>query len=492
MTLNNHTVAIVGVVVALYALERVQSCEELPAWAFALCGLGAGWACANELPAAAFCLATFLLAARRSLVKTLCWYAPAAIVPLACFLATNLIATGSWKPSYASFGSPKYNFVIDGIPSYWADPDGVDRNIDSPAVYFLHSTIGHHGIFSLTPLFLLALAGWIWHGSIANTALRTMVRLGAVMSVLVIGFYMTRFDNYNYGGVSCGLRWALWLIPFWLLTIVPVIDFAGRYAAGRWLQAGLLALSMLSAWLPAPNPWQQPWLFKQMEARKWIDYTRRPAELPRKLWSWFSTIPEPGAADLDEAWVEFTSTAIDGTVLKRRMSSRKVDGDESALVEIVVSEAAGEAPFQVVRRVRIDREKFETGQPPAEFVREHKGDPASRDRLPADYTFVRGLPLKKEFKGGKIRYVRLPIRTDAFRCQMAAAAVGFPFEDPTHVYRCDTWLCAEFPFGVAQYDIHVTDMSSGSAVRHEHWEVSACHPAVAPQAPPLPIAGLKQ
>ena len=50
MTLNNHTVAVVGVVLGLFALERVLSDEVPRGWSFALCGLAAGWACANELP----------------------------------------------------------------------------------------------------------------------------------------------------------------------------------------------------------------------------------------------------------------------------------------------------------------------------------------------------------------------------------------------------------------------------------------------------------
>ena len=482
MTLNNHTVAVAGVILSLYALERILSDEIPQGCCFALCGFAAGWSCANELPAAAFGLATFALAARRSVRKTAIWYAPAALLPIIAFLTTNIIATGSWKPTYASYGSSKYNFVVDGVPSYWMNPDGVDRNLDSPLVYFLHSTVGHHGIFSLTPLFLLALFGWVVSGTVRNLALRTLIRVGAIMAVIVIAFYMTRFDNYNYGGVSCSLRWALWLIPFWLLAMVPVVEMGGRFAVTRWLQFGLLGLSVLSAWLPIENPWQQPWLFKQMEAWKWIDYTRRPPELSRSLWTWFASVPEPQANSDQAPWIEFMSPAADGTFLYRRLECRKPqDVNEQGLVEVVVLEGVDDGEMKLVRRFWIDVPRFEAGESVAKAVRWPAG--VSPDQQLSDFTFIRGLPLKKEFRAGKIRYLRLPLRDDAFQCQLAAAAVDFPYGDPLYQCRCDTWLCDELPFGVAQYEIRVTDIETGGLIRHEHWTVNECFPAPAPVSP---------
>jgi hypothetical protein len=486
MTLNNHTVAIAGVMLSLFALERILSDESPSGWAFALCGLAAGWACANELPAAAFGLATFILAVRRSVRMTAAWYTPAALLPIVAFLATNVIATGSLKPTYANFGSSKYNFVIDGIPSYWADPDGVDRNLDSPAVYFLHSTIGHHGIFSLTPLFLMGLAGWFLSYSVCHAALRTMIRLGVVMTVLVLGFYMTRFDNYNYGGVSCGLRWALWLIPFWLLAMVPIVEAGARIIGLRWLQFALLGASIVSAWLPVENPWQQPWLFRQMEAWKWIDYSRKPPELPRKLWTWFQSIPEPQATIDESPWIEFTSPSADGSIIRRRLSCRKpaADGPQE-LVAIEVSEAIGDEPLRPVHQFLIDAKRFDAGESTADFVRWESSSATTAQQKQLDFTFVRALPLKKEFRAGRIRYLRLPLRNDAFRCQTAAAAADYPHGKPLRRYRCDTWLCDELPFGVAQYEVTVMDLKTGIALRQERWTASDCSPPVAPSAPPF-------
>ena len=130
------------------------------------------WTTANELPAASFAAIAFGLAWRQSTRKTLTLFLPAAAVPIIALVVTNIIATGSWKPFYADYGTDKYRFVIDGVPSYWMEPHGVDRNLDSPWMYFIHCTIGHHGLFSLTPVAILALAGWLTCFRLRDRALK--------------------------------------------------------------------------------------------------------------------------------------------------------------------------------------------------------------------------------------------------------------------------------------------------------------------------------
>jgi len=111
-------------------------------------------------------------------------------------------------------------------------------------------------------------------------ALKVVLWLGLVLTVTVFGFYMTRTANYNYGGNSIALRWMLWLIPLWLIAMVPTLD---RWATCRSFQVIaviLLAGSIFSAmyplknpWQPLSNPWQHPWLFNVMEQAGWIDYS---------------------------------------------------------------------------------------------------------------------------------------------------------------------------------------------------------------------------
>jgi hypothetical protein len=157
VTLNNHSVAAVCAALVLPPLLRIVNSEGQRGADFALVGFFAALLACHELPSALLGVATFLLLCRKSIRQTAIWYVPAAVVPLAAFFVTNWIATGGWKPFYMYYGTEKYLYVLDGIPSYWHEPRGMDQNLDSPLAYFLHCTIGHHGIFSLSPVFLLAL-----------------------------------------------------------------------------------------------------------------------------------------------------------------------------------------------------------------------------------------------------------------------------------------------------------------------------------------------
>ena len=114
---------------------------------------------------------------------------------------------------------------------------------------------------------------------------------------------MTRTQNYNYGGVSCGLRWALWLTPLWLIAIVPVLDAMARSIGTRLIGFLLFVVSMYSAWQPIDNPWRQPWLFQWMESCGWIDYSDDRPELSKPLWTWFASLPD---VSKEPAWIEFT------------------------------------------------------------------------------------------------------------------------------------------------------------------------------------------
>ena len=478
MTFNNHTIAAAGVTVALYALMRLLSDKAPRGWTFGLCGLAAAWACANELPAGAFGLATFLLAWRRSSRQTLGWYVPAALVPLAALVVTNVIATGSWKPAYASYGSSKYNFVIDGVPSYWMHPQGIDRNLDSPLMYFVHCTVGHHGIWSLSPVFLLAIVGWLMSHRVRDTALRSVLRCGAVLTAVVIAFYLTRTQNYNYGGVSCALRWSLWLTPFWLLALIPAIDTIVSSIALGSLSSLLLMVSIVSAWLPVPNPWQQPWLFHLMEERGWIDYREEPTPLPRPLWTWFASLPKFSESTAESPWVEFVSSTPDGRASKMRLTCRHDKTQKaSQLVVLDVTHTNSFGTELEPKTLFIDAARFNAGAAPAEFLR-WPDDSVTSEQQQVDLTFVRGLPLKQEFRPGVVRYLKTPLRRDALRCQRAAAQVVHSAEagKPPLRYRCDLWLCDELPFGVAQFELQVASVDGGALLHHERWTVTACQP----------------
>lgn len=176
--------------------------------------------------------------------------------------------------------------------SYWQDGRrvGVDRGEADRGVYAFHMLVGHHGVFSLTPIWCLmpvGLAMLIWRGQTLSPLERsTSDRRGrwwferfvcddramlaaatAMVTIVCIGFYLARPQiDRNYGGVSCCFRWLLWLAPLWFFACSATI---GRFAHRRWFRhfaSVLLVFGIFSVSLSITNPWQSPWIMR------WLDF----------------------------------------------------------------------------------------------------------------------------------------------------------------------------------------------------------------------------
>ena len=158
-TLNNHTVAAFSAFFALYQLFGIWSHEEQPGgWRFAAAGFFAAFAVANELPALAFLAILFVLLLVAFPRQTLLYFVPGALIPIAAFMAAQYAVFGEFKLAYEAFGTDEYLF--EG--SLWKTPLDLDAFNEHPepyATYFFHMTLGHHGVFSLTPIFLFSALG---------------------------------------------------------------------------------------------------------------------------------------------------------------------------------------------------------------------------------------------------------------------------------------------------------------------------------------------
>ena len=280
VVINNHLPAAVCVTIAVYAAVRIWFDGERRWWYFAVAGLFAAFAAANELPALSLLAAVSLALLWKAPRRTLLVFMPAVLVVAAGFFATNWIAHQSLKPPYMHRGGGgaddwyDYTYQRNGrqYESYWNRPKGIDRGERSPAVYALHVLVGHHGIFSLTPVWLLSVAGaviWCWKGR--DRRLRELALLIAAVTLVCLAFYLTRPLIYrNYGGMTCGLRWMFWFAPLWLLLMLPAADGL----SARWWTRGialiLLLLSVLSATYPTWNPWTHPWLVNYLHYLEWI------------------------------------------------------------------------------------------------------------------------------------------------------------------------------------------------------------------------------
>ena len=267
--------------IALYAFVQVwfddgtNESGHRVRW-YALAGLSAAFTAANELPALALLALLALVLFVQDRGAWFKGFLPAAAVVVAAFFATNYIAHNSLRPPYMhrSETDPNdnwyaYTYTVEGKQreSYWQNPKGVDIGEPSKAKYAFHSLVGHHGLLSLTPVWLITLAGlaiWITGDNAQQKQLAAGI---AILSLICLVFYLglRPQEDRNYGGMTSGFRWMFWFAPLWLFAMVPAADrLAGAHWAGaRWGRAGaylLLALSVLSVSYPTWNPWTRPWI----------------------------------------------------------------------------------------------------------------------------------------------------------------------------------------------------------------------------------------
>ncbi|MBW8883894.1 MAG: DUF2029 domain-containing protein [Planctomycetia bacterium] len=299
VTLNNHTVAAVSLMVGLAVmtpifgsaratpLQGVPPGQRVPGewWRFAVAGLSFGFLAANELPAMSLLCLVGAVLLWKAPAKTLVAFLPAVIVIGVAALGTNILAHGDWRTPYAH-RSPGDNWY-DYPGSYWLPENlrGIDVGESSPWRYAFNCLIGHHGLFSLTPIWVLSAAGcgiWIWRSirgsrnateGVPYSASSTVAVITLLTSAIVLGFYLTRPQiDRNYGGGTCCLRWLIWLTPLWLVTLLPAVDWLSRNRWGRALCVALLVVSVFSASYATDNPWSHPWIFDYWTAMGWIDY----------------------------------------------------------------------------------------------------------------------------------------------------------------------------------------------------------------------------
>lgn len=299
ISLNNHSVAAYSTLFALYGLFRIQfpngfhgPSESAPrisrgraGWKwFIFTGFCAGFVAANELPALSFVFILGLFILWLHPWRCLCLYFPAAALPLVAFLACNSAAIGQLRPAYFEGGSVWYRY--EG--SYWdkihekADPENIDLSgvRETKLEYAFHTVLGHHGIFSLSPIYLLAVIGMIFgvlrrhfhipfsdrseecwsEERMAAWSFMLMIHLMSVfLTIVLLFFYIMR--TTNYGGTTTGPRWFIWMSPVWLLNLLPVADVLASRRWGRILAYFLLAASIFSANYSLSNPWVHPWLY---------------------------------------------------------------------------------------------------------------------------------------------------------------------------------------------------------------------------------------
>ncbi len=280
-TLNNHVPASCCVMYATYALlgvgrqrglqESNSSGIQITSSPFRLLlvGLFSGLAASMDLPALAFAGIAATLIFIQSW-KGLIWFLPALVLPLNVQTYINYLMIDTWKPIYAMFGTEWYEYA----GSHWAKrhdakPEGIDFANEPKHVYTFHLLFGHHGLFSLTPVWLIALVGM---GMVfSRERLAGLFHRGTIVTLLVVVvFYI--FKSNNYGGWTSGPRWFFWLTPMLLLAMLPAADVLSRSKSGRGFAYLCLGVSAFSATYPWANPWRHPWAYQMCEYMDWVKY----------------------------------------------------------------------------------------------------------------------------------------------------------------------------------------------------------------------------
>ena len=274
--LNNHLIAAIAVAVALGSALAITAEGSRSTWRFLIAGLAAAFAASCELPALAFTALLGLWLAKYDWRRTLQAYLPATLLVAAAALGTNYAAHGTIVPAYGNKDWYDYTYLHNGEvkESYWRNRAGIDRGEPDYGVYALHTLVGHHGVFSLTPIWLLSVGGAIALAWRRGAALRELAWLVIVTTVVCWSFYvfMRPTEDRNYGGMTSGLRWMFWFAPLWLVVMLPAADWLARRAIGRWMGLLFLGFSVLSASYPTWNPWTHPWLTNLMLYLEWIRF----------------------------------------------------------------------------------------------------------------------------------------------------------------------------------------------------------------------------
>jgi hypothetical protein len=288
VVINNHLIAAVSATVAVYAAVRIWFDAERRWHYFAIAGFFAAFAAADELPALSLFAALAAALLWKAPRRTLAAFVPAAAVVVAAFFATNWIAHGSLRPPYAyrhvdpADNWYEFSYTRPGekreILSYWhprnlENMSAIDRGEPSRGVYAIHVLVGHHGVFSLTPVWVLSLIGLAqWLVRPGDRRLRELALLIGAVSLACLVFYIgvVGQQDRNYGGMTSGFRWVFWLAPLWLVAMLPAVDVLAKHCWTRCLALLLLAVSALSASYPTWNPWTQPWLYDLLNWLGWI------------------------------------------------------------------------------------------------------------------------------------------------------------------------------------------------------------------------------
>jgi len=213
----------------LYYAARIRLGQDPRPWHWPLAGFVLGLLPAIDLPGLAISgsIALYLFTVDRK--KALLWFLPALLPGLIAHLLLVHEISGSFKPFYLNKALKTHSQF------YFRNPAGIDALREPKWLYAFNVLLGHHGLFSMTPLYCFGLYELVRSIKARRWLAESLVCAGSVVAFLIFVIWRTR----NYGGWCVGMRWLVPIMPLLLLYFGFWID---RVRATRLLW-GLVLLA---------------------------------------------------------------------------------------------------------------------------------------------------------------------------------------------------------------------------------------------------------
>jgi hypothetical protein len=164
--------------------------------------------------------------------RTLLWFVPALLPGMMVHLALTYQISNSFKPFYLNSELKTFKQF------YFKQPGGIDGLREPKWLYAYNTLLGHHGLFSMTPLYCFSVYELLRCFKARRLVAESLVCAAAVAAFLTFFIWRTR----NYGGWCVGMRWYVPIMPLLLLYFGVWVDRV-RITRGLWLLV-LLAFSI--------------------------------------------------------------------------------------------------------------------------------------------------------------------------------------------------------------------------------------------------------
>ncbi|HEX4341289.1 MAG TPA: hypothetical protein VH062_35515 [Polyangiaceae bacterium] len=207
--INNHNMGAAFAVAGFYhAFKAKHDLGGKPDWV--LSGLILGVLPAIDLSSLALTGLTAVYLGAKNWRYTLLLFIPATLPGIISQPLLAHVATGSYIPAYAESSMMTYKGSYFG-----GRRSGIDALFEPKPTYAFNVLLGHHGVFSMTPIFcfsLFEIGRRLWKRD--RFVQETLVF--AISFTVVTAFYI--FRTHNYGGWCVGMRWLVPVMP-WLLVM---------------------------------------------------------------------------------------------------------------------------------------------------------------------------------------------------------------------------------------------------------------------------------